>query len=54
MQLTIFEAIYVFQVHNESCQDFKYDKMINELRNTTWPEEGGVGGEFKMQCMYNV
>ncbi|XP_014672876.1 PREDICTED: putative serine protease K12H4.7 isoform X2 [Priapulus caudatus] len=33
----------LLKVHNETCQDFKYDKFIKEQQNVTWPEEGGVG-----------
>ncbi|KAJ8664614.1 hypothetical protein QAD02_006276 [Eretmocerus hayati] len=30
--------------NNETCLDYKYDKMIKELRNITWAEQSNAGG----------
>lgn len=34
----------MLNVANETCLDFKYDKMINEMKNTSWDAESSEGG----------
>lgn len=34
----------MLHVANETCLDFKYDKMINEMKNVSWDAESSEGG----------
>ncbi|KAK2575849.1 hypothetical protein KPH14_007223 [Odynerus spinipes] len=34
----------ILNASKEKCLDFRYDKMIHELRNVTWNSEGAEGG----------
>lgn len=34
----------MLKVDNETCLDFKYDKMIDEMKNVSWDAESSEGG----------
>lgn len=36
----------LLQTSNETCLDYKYDNMLDELRNTSWDAEASEGGSF--------
>lgn len=42
----------ILNASKEKCLDFRYDKMIHELRNVTWDSEGAEGGNFIKIIMY--
>ncbi|XP_046667646.1 putative serine protease K12H4.7 [Homalodisca vitripennis] len=42
----------MLDVYDEPCLDYKYDTMIEELRNTSWSSQGGSFGE--RQWMYQT
>lgn len=40
-KLAAFNSI-ILQKTNQSCMDYSYKNMIDELRNITWGSEGGM------------
>jgi len=36
----------ILSANKEKCLDYKYDKMIHELRNITWASEQAEGGNL--------
>lgn len=36
----------ILDANKEKCFDYKYSKMINELRNTSWDDAVAEGGSF--------
>lgn len=35
----------ILQTTNDTCLDYKYDKMINNMKNTSWDSEQAEGGK---------
>lgn len=39
--------------NKEKCLDYKYNKMIEELRNLTWAEQASAGGKLNKMILLN-
>ncbi len=42
---------FVLRMNGEKCMEHRYDKMVEELSNSTWSSAAGVGGR---QWLYQV
>lgn len=42
----------ILEISNETCLDYNYDKMINELKNVSWDSEQAEGGDHFYYCFY--
>lgn len=45
----------LLEANNETCLDYKYNKMIEEFRNLTWSATGAEGGKiFQYVLLLNL
>lgn len=46
-KLAAFNSI-ILEKNNQTCLDYSYDNMIQELRNMSWGSEGGMDHFFNI------